>query len=181
LELRKLEKTWIEKFNKTINLDCPIKGIGGTNEKLIYQYSKQGVLIKVWSSAMIAARELKVNYASIHACANPKIKQSKSAYGYVWSYEPLINHKYKCNTGSNLETREVHLYLKDGQYVQSFNSLSDCARFIAENINYQKDWKNIRNNIAYVLQKPLARNVLRKYKVSYTKALTLQNALSMGS
>jgi hypothetical protein len=181
LELRKLEKSWIEKFNNNINLDCPVKGIGGTNEKPIYQYSKQGSLIKLWPSAMIAARELNIHFAPIHACANPNVKQSKSAYGYVWSYEPLINYKYECNTGSNLQTREVHLYLKEGAYVQSFKSLSDCARYIADDINYKGNWKTIRTNIAYVLQKPLTRNVRKKYKASYNKALTLTKALSTGS
>lgn len=181
LSLRQKEKDWINKFKNTCNIGDPIKGIGGTIEKEVYQYNKEGHLLKKWSSVMLAARKLKLNYAPLHACANPNVKVSKSAYGFIWSYKPLKDHKYVCNTGENLKKREVHLYLLNGTYFESFDSLSNCARFIADYCNYTKDWKNIRSAVGYCLKKPKTRSIKQKFKVSYNKESDFNKALSTGS
>ncbi len=180
--LRLKEKEWIDKLQAELNLDDPIKGIGGFHEKKVYQYSLEGIFIKEWGSATIAARSLHLTYAPIHSCANLKIIASKSAHGFQWSY---IKHNqmnnYICNTGSNLETRYVHLYNLDETYYKSFDSLSDCARYIAIIIDYKGDWKSIRTGVFYALQKPTTRKVRKRYFVSYIKSSTFLKSLSMGS
>lgn len=129
---------------------------------------------------MIAARELNVHFAPLHACANPNVKHSKSAYGYVWSYVK-ITQVYQCNTGNNLKKVPIHLYNLTGEYHKSFESLSDCAKYIAQFINYNGDWKIIRSNIGYTLQNPLTRTVRQIFKVSYKKTLLFKDTLSTGS
>jgi len=181
LELRIKERQWVNKLNAELNLDDPVQGIGGFHEKTVYQFDLEGKLITEWKSAMIAARTLDVSHNAIHACANPSVSESKSAHGFQWSYERDSPGKYVCNTGSNLETRPVYLYTLDGNFFMSFDSLSDCARYVATDINYQGDWKIIRSNLAYVLQKPQTRKVRRRYLASYTKADTHNLSLSTGS
>lgn len=181
LELRTKEKEWVDKLNAELNLDDPIKGIGGFCEKFVYQFDLEGVFVKEWKSAMVAARTLNISYNAIHACANPKVTVSKTAHGFQWSYQKESPGKYICNTGSNLETRTVYLYNLRGEFYMSFNSLSDCARYLAADIDYQGDWKIIRSNLAYVLQKPQTRKVRGKYLASYVKANTHNLSLSTGS
>lgn len=181
LELRNKEKQWVEKLNAELNLDDPIQGIGGFHEKTVYQFDFEGNFIKEWKSTMIAARTLGVSYNAIHACANPFVEVSKSAHGFQWSYKRISPGKYISNTGSNLETRPVYLYNIKGELSMSFTSLSDCARYVAIDIDYQGDWKIIRSNIAYVLQKPKTRKVRKKYLASYVKANTHNLSLSTGS
>lgn len=181
LELRNKEKQWVEKLNAELNIDDPVQGIGGFHEKTVYQFDLEGNLIKEWESAMIAARILNVSYNAIHACANPSVEVSKSAHGFQWSYEKNSPGKYVSNTGSNLETRSVHLYNLNKEFYMSFKSLSNCARYIAKDIDYQGDWKIIRSNLAYVLQKPQTRKVRKKYLASYVKANNHNLSLSTGS
>jgi len=169
LDLRLLEKDWISKINPKFNNQDPILGIGGYHEKKVYQYSLEGEFIKEWTSCTIAAKELNVNCAGLHSCANINVKQSKSAYGYIWSYDKLNNITYKNNTGDNLEKTPVYLYKINGDFYKEFNSLSDCARFIAKEINYTFDWKNLRSQIGYVLKNPKTRTIRKLYKISYNK------------
>ena len=181
LQLRIIEKEWVKKINAELNLDDPVHGIGGFHEKIVYQYDLDGNFIKEWSSSMIAARTLNVCFSAIHACANPLVKASKSAHGFQWSYIKQSPGKYICNTGSNLKTKPVHLYTLSGEYFMSFDSLSNCARYVAKLIDYQYDWKHLRTTIFYVLQKPITRKVRGKFLISYNKALTHNLSLSMGS
>ena len=57
--------------------------------KPVYQYTKDGELVKVWESACEAERN---GFTQCHIadCCNKKIKTHK---GYIWSYEPLIINK----------------------------------------------------------------------------------------
>lgn len=64
-----------------------LKALGKTNAaKQIYQYSLDGILIKIWKSASEAARECGFNQYNISACCNGKRKQSN---GYRWSHNLL--------------------------------------------------------------------------------------------
>ena len=55
--------------------------------KKVYQYDKNGKLIKIWNST----REIEKNscyfHSAISACCLGKTKQ---AYNYVWSYEEVV-------------------------------------------------------------------------------------------
>src|ERR1035437_9233186 len=129
LDLRKLEKGWIKKVESQLNLDDPVLGIGGVNEKIIYQYNLDGTFMKEWQSGMMASKELDIPYAGIYQCANPN-SVPRSSSGYIWSYVKLNNSIYYNNTGSNLIKKEIHLYELDGLYNSSYKSLSDCARYL---------------------------------------------------
>ena len=54
-EIRVKEKEYIKLTNNTVNFDDPVIGIGGYHEKKVYQYTKEGILVKEWQSATIAA------------------------------------------------------------------------------------------------------------------------------
>lgn len=58
--------------------------------KPVYQYAKDGSLVRSYPSGMEAERQTGYKQSAISACCNGKYKQS---YGYIWSYEP-INKAY---------------------------------------------------------------------------------------
>ena len=85
---------WVTK-KENINNPLTIKHlsenkIGNENAKSIYravlQYTKDGKLIKEWTSMNSAARELKINKSGIYSCCNG-INRVKSYGGYVWRYK----------------------------------------------------------------------------------------------
>jgi group I intron endonuclease len=57
--------------------------ISESHNKKINQHSKNGWLIKKWSSISEAARILNINKANICSCAKNKLK---SAGGFIWKY-----------------------------------------------------------------------------------------------
>lgn len=60
------------------------KKIATDNAKNVNQFSKNGELIKTWSSLHEIERQLGFTATNICKCCNGKIK---SAYGYIWRYE----------------------------------------------------------------------------------------------
>ena len=55
-----------------------------TQEKRVLQKTKDGDIIKEWSSIGIAAKELNLKYSEkIGLCANGK---RKTAYGFIWEW-----------------------------------------------------------------------------------------------
>jgi len=52
----------------------------------VYQYTLDGKLLRVWSSAKDAAEELGINGSNISSCCKGR---HKSAGGYIWSYTQL--------------------------------------------------------------------------------------------
>lgn len=52
----------------------------------VFQYTIDDKLVKIWSSASEAAKQLNFNVSHIVDCCNGKRKTHK---GYKWSYEPL--------------------------------------------------------------------------------------------
>jgi group I intron endonuclease len=57
--------------------------------KQVYQYDEEGNLIKVWKSAIEIKRELGYSNSSIAKCCRGELNQ---AYGYKWSYKPIIQN-----------------------------------------------------------------------------------------
>lgn len=55
-------------------------------EKTVYQYSIDGILIKIWRSANEIQRSTGMSQSFITDTCNGK---HKLAYGYIWSYTPL--------------------------------------------------------------------------------------------
>lgn len=75
--------------------DCNHKQYGIVSSKAVYQYTLDGELIAIWSSATEAAKETKLNRSSISECCrghrykNGKLINVKTYKGYKWSYVPL--------------------------------------------------------------------------------------------
>lgn len=63
-----------------------LKKIIEATSKVVYQYSKDGVLISVYPSTHEAARQTNFNRGNITSCC---IGLRKTAHGYIWSYKPL--------------------------------------------------------------------------------------------
>ncbi len=175
-ELCLLERSWIARLKAKVNLSDPVVGIGGL-KKTVYQYTLTGEFVREWESGAEAARELDIPCYGIAACANPNVKPSKSANGFIWLYSKDDLKEYYNNTGSNLSKRAVHLYNLDGTYYKSYDSLSNCARDLKKTLDYKFDWRNIRSKIGYTLKNPKTRRALRRYKVSYNKANSFTEAL----
>lgn len=55
--------------------------------KKVYQYNKNGKLIKIWNSTREIEKTLCYFHSAISACCLGKIKQ---AYEYIWSYEEVV-------------------------------------------------------------------------------------------
>lgn len=53
------------------------------NKRKVYQYTKDGNLIREWNSIIEAANELGLNSPNIIACCN---NRQKTCGGYGWSY-----------------------------------------------------------------------------------------------
>lgn len=66
--------------NKTHTYGC---------EKKVYQYDLRGRLVKVWKSLMEVSRELQLPWGNIANCCRGT-KYRHTAYGYKWSYKPII-------------------------------------------------------------------------------------------
>jgi group I intron endonuclease len=58
------------------------------NRKPVYQYSKDGTLVKIWESARQAEKEL-IPGGQLQAIRKCCSGDCNSAYGYIWSYKPL--------------------------------------------------------------------------------------------
>lgn len=52
-----------------------------SNSKIVYQYSKDNILIKIWPSFTIAALSLNIHRTSISGCVSGRYK---TAGGYIW-------------------------------------------------------------------------------------------------
>lgn len=86
------------------------------NKKKVYQYSVDGILIKIWNSARQAEKEINPNKKSqaIRKCCSG---DCKCAYGFVWSYEPLDE------IPELTHYRKVYQYSLDGKLIQEWYNL----------------------------------------------------------
>lgn len=60
------------------------KGALSKTSKKVYQYTKDGELIKIWDSTKCINRELKYDASFISKCCKNKLKE---AYGFVWTFK----------------------------------------------------------------------------------------------
>lgn len=81
--LRKLEKYLIEREGCDLNIQDPVTNI---TEKRLYQFNKQGTLLKEYRNVLEASTELNIGVSTIRHAANPNEKETKSGGGYLWSY-----------------------------------------------------------------------------------------------
>ncbi len=142
-----IESKWIKKLKPSLNLEDPLKTGGNHQSKKVGQFDKEtGKLIKIWESPTEVQEVLNYNKYVISACANKNVKNSKSAYGFLWSYDLNSKPKYICNTGNNLPKTKVNL-LENGKFFKQFDSISESARFLKNYLNYQHKYTALRTNL----------------------------------
>ena len=101
--------------------------------KTVYQYSFFGYYIQKFDSIIEAVKYL--NIENIHASTNisscaRKNGKSKSAYGFIWSYEYLgekINEYNLKDAYGEVNRIKVYQYGLDGKYIKMFESINSVA------------------------------------------------------
>ena len=101
--------------------------------KTVYQYSFFGYYIQKFDIIIEAVKYL--NIENIHASTNisscaRKNGKSKSAYGFIWSYEYLgekINEYNLKDAYGEVNRIKVYKYGLDGKYIKMFESLNSVA------------------------------------------------------
>ena len=97
----------------------------------VKQYDLQGNYLKTFSSLSEAGRSISVNNSThILECCN---KERYSYYGYIWRYEN-DNEEVKPLEFS-IHTRQINQYSLSGEFIRTFDSLKDAARFAHINSN----------------------------------------------
>ena len=108
------------------------------NAKEVRQYSKDGVLVNIYSCASEAANKLG-NKSSKNISKNCR-RTRGLAYGYIWVYtdelylldEKIKNAIYVCDKvgAKNPMSKSVLQYSLDGELVNEWDSIADAARYM---------------------------------------------------
>lgn len=154
---------YIWKYKKDTSPDFEFnKSLSKGNK--VFQFNKNGIFIKEWNSTQEAERKYnkKQSGDNIGSCCR---KKQKSAYGYIWSYEPKLELEYYLNRDKKPIGFGEHKYIKvnqhtlDGTFIKEWNSRKEANEFYNiknDNIskccsNKQKQtrgfvWTNINHN-----------------------------------
>lgn len=122
--LNEREKYWIKSLSATTNgYNIAEGGTGGKtkfNTIPVYQFKKDGSLIKKWDSAINAAKKLNIDDSSIIKVCKGKLL---SCGGWVWSYNNEIKN-YK-----DTRTVEVLQYDKEGNLIKLWPSIVEIKNY----------------------------------------------------
>jgi hypothetical protein len=83
-----------------------------SKRRAIYQFTKEGVLVKKWKSKYQAVKALGVTELQLEHCMNGR---NSELLGYVWR-----RRSFKC--------KEVHQYNYKGEYLRSWVSADEVSR-----------------------------------------------------
>ena len=104
--------------NPMFGKKCPQKVLDSCNKK-VYQYSREGELIKEWESVSECGRN-GFSASNISACCLNKTR-CRTHKGYIWSYKKL-NEDYFENFKIKNEKRKVYQYSTDFVLVKVWES-----------------------------------------------------------
>lgn len=93
--------------------------------KTIYQYSLDGEFIKEWPSIT----EASLKYKCSTSCIGKAVFDRTPSLGYLWTdfkYDSINIEEFKINTNKT----KCYLYDVDGEYLQEFESITECAKSI---------------------------------------------------
>ena len=99
------------------------------NKKEIFQYSLDGEFIKTWESITNAA----IYYKCSSSCIGKAIFDRTPSVGYLWTdykYDKIDLDNFKINENKTY----TYLYNLEGKLINEFVSISDCAKYINEDI-----------------------------------------------
>ena len=121
-ELNDKEKYWIETLSATTQgYNITEGGTGGrTKFKTIYQYSKEGVFIKEWSSASEIQNTLRIDSSSVLKNCKGKLSSTK---GFIWSY----TYHEKIDKYNDPRNIKILQYNKNGELIKIWNSATEVV------------------------------------------------------
>lgn len=105
--------------------------------KIVYQYTLDGKLVKIWQSAQECHRHGFVNGAISRCCRNKYNrfgKEGRMHKGFLWSYHPLTKKQcidsanYTINRHKKVAPKKVYQYTKDYVLVKVWNSVFECGK-----------------------------------------------------
>ena len=105
-------------------------GIPPIKCKVIYQYDLEGNFIKEWDSIT----EASIFYKCSSSCIGKSIFDRTPSIGYLWSenkFDKLDIETFKIDQNKT----KCYLYDINGEFVNEFNSLTECAKFINSSCN----------------------------------------------
>lgn len=123
-------------------------GLPPTNNKQIYQYSLDGKYIAEYPSITEAA----LKYKCSSSCIGQAIFDRTPSLGFLWTdykYESIDINTFKIDENKT----KCYLYDIDGNYLQEFKSIAECAEFIGikmETLSTLIKGKYLCNNSYYV-------------------------------
>lgn len=103
------------------------------NNKMVYQYTLNGKLINIYESVNEAVQSLNIDnvYAGTNiSSAARENGKSKSAYGYIWSYEYLgkSTEAYDLCDAYGAQNRiKIYQYDLDGKFLCEFQSIKEAS------------------------------------------------------
>ena len=120
------------------------KGINFPNifRKAIDMYSEEGKLLKTFSSAREAAKELGIRHTSISSVCVGRIR---STGGYIWRFHKHPFDEFYTDKKHISEKVQINQYDSEWNYIQSFNSIAEAERFIGKKFGISNALKNINN------------------------------------
>lgn len=96
-----------------------------TGRKIVYQYNKDGQLLRSYNGPKEAAEEIGVTIQSMSSCLNGGIK---TCGGFYWSYQAL--EKYPVKEILSNKEKEVSMYDLNGNFIRTFKSIGEAANFV---------------------------------------------------
>ena len=152
--LRKREEYWIQKLNPDLNV-CktpttqgkPEPNFNNTSSKKVYQYSLEGDFIAEYESASEAARRIGCNSKSISSAASEKSINSKSIFGFQWSYIKVNQMLKYENFSKDAKIVEIDCFDLNSFEYKKFRSIADAVRTLNPNCkNFDAECATISSN-----------------------------------
>lgn len=108
-------------INREDTYNAKLGGLGGCSYYVkVYQYNKNGNLIKIWDSIMEASDFIGVSHTAIMNA----IKLKGSCKGFFWTREECLNFSsYSYYSGTI-----CYKYNSNGEYVDMYNSMLEAAK-----------------------------------------------------
>lgn len=114
----------------------------------VLQFTKDGIFIKEWESAAVAAKSLNKEGCSITSVCS---KLRNSAFGYIWRYKDEFDELPEKLELVNTKNMSIPLkqYTLDGQLVKQWDTMSEAAIELGYSLGNFSAYCNGKNNHEY--------------------------------
>ena len=128
-QLNYQERKFIEVYNTLAPYGYNIQYGGDRNyhkgRKIVYQYNKNGLLMRSWNGQKEAADTLNINLQSLNQCLKGS---NNTAGGYYWSFIPLEFYPILSVKKNNNSIPIEQLDKDTLQVIQTYSSISEASR-----------------------------------------------------